>query len=73
MSWQLELQLEVTGGGHTERRTSFVGKKSISLRRRRIKMEPSTATYCEAVPIFSLLCTLPLFPSFAPEVFPKGY
>ena len=64
MSWRLELQPEVTRGGHTERRTSFVGKKSISLRRRRIKMELSTATYCEALPIFSLLCTLSLLPSF---------
>ena len=64
MSWQLELQPEVTRGGHTERRTSFVGKKSTTPRRRRIKMELSTATYCEALPIFSLLCTLSLLLSF---------
>ena len=64
MNWQLELQLEVTRGGHIERRTSFVGKKSTTPRRRRIKMELSTATYCEALPIFSLLYTLFLLPSF---------
>ena len=73
MSWQLERQPEVTRGGHTERRTSFVGKKSTTPRLQRIKMELSTATYCETLPVFLVPLHSSPPPSFTPEIFPKGY